>query len=362
MSQVELTCEKCNGKIEFKPGAEELVCPFCGHTQPLPETDETVEEQDFFEALSKAEDSGEMEEISEVKCATCGAEMSLDANVTDDLCPYCGVAISVAPTSRKLLKPQSLLPFKVPSDEAMQAFKDWILSRWFAPNDLKHYCDHAKALQGMYVPFWTYDARTTTIYTGQRGEYYYVTQTYTTTVNGKTVTRTRRVRRTRWYPASGTVCNSFDDILVLASKNLDKKRADALEPWDLENLQPHSEQYLMGFRTEAYQVDLEEGFAEARGRMIDPIRQAIRRDIGGDTQRIHSMTTHYDDITFKHILLPVWLSAYRYQEKVYQFMINARTGEVQGERPWSWIKITLAALGAAAVIGGIVTTIVMMRG
>ena len=31
---------------------------------------------------------------------------------------------------------------------------------------------------------------------------------------------------------------------------------------------------------------------------------------------------------FKHILLPLWLSAYHYRDQSYRFMVNARTGEV----------------------------------
>jgi small neutral amino acid transporter SnatA (MarC family) len=30
--------------------------------------------------------------------------------------------------------------------------------------------------------------------------------------------------------------------------------------------------------------------------------------------------------------------------------VNARTGEVQGERPWSWIKIALAAIAVVVAI------------
>jgi hypothetical protein len=78
----------------------------------------------------------------------------------------------------------------------------------------------------------------------------------------------------------------------------------------------------------------------------------VRQRIGGDEQRITSMHPAFSAITFKHLLLPVWLLAYRYHEKVYQVMINAATGEVQGERPWSWVKITFAVLlGVIAAVG-----------
>jgi hypothetical protein len=50
----------------------------------------------------------------------------------------------------------------------------------------------------------------------------------------------------------------------------------------------------------------------------------------------------------------VWISAYRFKDRNFQFLVNARTGEVQGERPYSWIKITLAVLLVIAIIGTIV--------
>ena len=81
------------------------------------------------------------------------------------------------------------------------------------------------------------------------------------------------------------------------------------------------------------------------------IRVLVCRDIGGDEQRIHSVKTQHDNVTFKHILLPVWISAYRYQNQVYRFLVNARTGEVQGERPYSWVKITLLVLAILAAVG-----------
>ena len=289
------------------------------------------------------------EDIITVTCQGCGAEVTLDENITSDECPFCDANILADKHSKKAIKPKSLLSFKVPKDSAVDEFSKWVKGRWFAPNKLKHFARIGK-MNGMYMPFWTYDSRTSTSYSGMRGEYYYTTETYTTTVNGKTVTRTRQVRHTRWYPASGMVRNSFDDILILGSTSLPRKYAEKLEPWDLNNLVPYSHDFLQGFRVESYSVNLKEGFADAREKMRPTIRETVRRDIGGDTQRIHSINTHYDDVTFKHILLPVWISTYHFRQKVYRILVNARTGEVQGERPWSWVKISFAVLTLIAII------------
>jgi hypothetical protein len=196
----------------------------------------------------------------------------------------------------------------------------------------------------MYIPYWTYDCKTYSRYTGERGDNYTVNETYTTTENGQQVTRTRQVTKIRWRHTSGSVRNTFDDVLVIASHSLPRSHTQELEPWDIKSLVPFNEKYLSGFRTETYQLDVRAGFEEAKQLMDNTIRTTICRDIGGDHQRIHSVDTTYSNITFKHILLPIWLSAYRYNNKVYRFMVNGRTGEVQGERPYSWIKITLAIL------------------
>src|SRR5206468_1731582 len=108
----------------------------------------------------------------------------------------------------------------------------------------------------------------------------------------------------------GVVSNQFDDILVMATANLPQKHLDALEPWDLQNLLPYKDEYLSGFVSQSYQVTLADGFNVARQIMDGTIRQSIEADIGGDHQQISTVDTRYNDITFKHILLPVWLSAY----------------------------------------------------
>src|SRR5207247_10548566 len=104
------------------------------------------------------------------------------------------------------------------------------------------------------------------------------------------------------------------------------------------------DEYLSGFRTDSYQIGLEQGFATARGMMWPRIVSTIESDIGGDEQRINRKDTRYRDITFKHVLFPVWISAYRYKAKIYRLLINARTGETQGDRPYSVIKYVLLAL------------------
>jgi hypothetical protein len=194
----------------------------------------------------------------------------------------------------------------------------------------------------VYLPFWTFDTNTTTDYTGQRGEHYYVTETYyERDSQGNQVQRTRQVRHTRWYSASGTVTASFDDVLIPATLSLSPNRLAALEPWDLQELRPYDPAFLSGFKAQRYQVDLAQGFERVKQTIAPVIEQDVRNDIGGDEQRIEGLATDYSAISFKHLLLPVYAGAYRYNGKLFQIVVNGRTGEIQGDRPYSFWKIAL---------------------
>ena len=156
--------------------------------------------------------------------------------------------------------------------------------------------------------------------------------------------RTRQVRHTRWHPASGTVERWFDDLLVPATRSVPPERLAALEPWDLGELTQYEPAYLSGYKAQRYQVNLAEGFELAKQATRPAIDADVRRRIGGDEQRVSNVNTNYSAVTFKHLLLPVYVGAYRFQEKVYQVVVNGRTGEVQGERPYSVWKIALFVL------------------
>ena len=158
-----------------------------------------------------------------------------------------------------------------------------------------------------------------------------------------------RQQKVRWTPKSGRVARDFDDVLVLASQSLPKPYTDALAPWDLSELVPYTPEVLAGFRAEAYTVELDTGFVEARAYMDRVIPRDVRFDIGGDKQRVHSVDTDVSDVTFKHVLLPVWLASYRWNNKPYRVVVNGRTGQVSGERPYSIWKILFAVLIGLAI-------------
>jgi DNA-directed RNA polymerase subunit RPC12/RpoP len=346
-------CAQCGAELHYAPGTESLRCGHCGYENRITPSTARVQELDFHQVVAELTARENRQESIVNHCDACGAEYSFDPAVHADTCPFCGSAAVAGTTRHRHLQVNALLPFAIPAGQARDLFRRWLRRLWFAPGKLKRYGRDDSKLTGMYVPYWTYDAATVTAYEGMRGDYYQVPETYQTVENGQTVTRTRMVTNIRWSPAAGTVARDFDDVLVLASQTLSGYLTEALEPWDLQNVRPYQEEYLSGFRSEMYQLDPAQGFDRARQIMARTITVDVARDIGGDQQQIARLDTRYGDIRCKHILLPIWVSAFRFRNKTYRFLVNGRTGEVQGERPYSPWKII------AAVIFGVVLAAVL---
>ena len=351
-NQKDVICSNCAGKLIYNPGSEFLLCEFCGAKNIIEIRDESIEELDFEEYLRNSMNlQQDTVEIKTFDCNACGAKTSIEGNIISSECPFCGSKYVLKQEScSRIIKPKSLLPFKVTQKEAVDAFKKWLKKLWFAPPKLKKFASQSEKLNGVYIPFWTYDSDTVTDYKGKKG--IDRTETYTTT-NSKGESETQTRTTTTWYNVSGTVKIFFDDVLVVASDSLPRDKVDKLEPWDFQNLVPFEEKFLSGFRAENYKTELKEGFDIAKQKMDVKIRAAICKDIGGDRQQITWLSTQYSNITFKHMLLPIWISAYRFKNKVYRFIVNGRTGKVQGERPWCWWKIllvTLLAIGIFALL------------
>jgi len=347
-------CKACGAKLDFDPSQRSLKCPYCGHEEKIEPSRQGVQELDYQAYLSKqAGDGGAIEGRStEVKCAGCGAVVLLEDKVATDKCPFCGTHLESAGSqgAQGQIRPECILPFALTSRQAMDAFNQWIAGRWFAPGDLKALANMGQ-LSGVYIPYWTYDSMTYTHYEGQRGEDYTETEYYTETdAEGKTVQRSRQVTKTRWYYVSGEVDHFFNDVLVCASRSLPGDMIGRLQQWDLPDLEGFRPEFLSGFKTERYAVGLGEGFGVAQQMMDPQIRRMCEQDIGGDHQRLLEVKTQHVGVTFKHLLLPIWLAVYRYKDQPYRILVNARTGEVVGSRPYSWGKIALLVVAIVIVL------------
>jgi hypothetical protein len=348
-------CGGCGARVEFAPGTTALRCPYCGFTQRIEAVERQVSEHSFAELAALPRKPVGAVAPHELVCRQCGARTQ--SNELSGRCQFCAAPLVVDPAAVGQILPEAVLPFAVDHNALRGALRGWVSSRWFAPSALKKISE-AESTKGTYLPHWTFDAQTSSRYSGARGEYYYVTEHYT---DGDGKQQTRQVRRTRWYPANGVVNRFFDDVLVPGTNHVPVKRLDDLAPWPLPEALPYQPQYLAGYHALRYDIEPEAGLEEAKRRMAPVIQGDCRRDIGGDTQRVERVDTNYAEVMYKLVLLPVWIAFYLYGGKRFQVFVNGRTGEVQGERPYSAVKIALAIALAVLVAGAIITAVVLTR-
>ena len=382
-------CENCGASLRFQPGQSVLICDHCGHEQRIgggaarapsrqrsggsdgedvllrdPGTGRALQwdaghkvpdlaEVPLERGLRLDEGSDLVQSVKTLSCPNCGARIEIhsDQHATD--CPFCATPVVTDTGVARMIKPQGVLPFVLSEQQAKAALDDWLGRLWFAPSGLVAYARRGRRMTGVYSPFWTFDADSRSEYVGQRGDAYYETVYVTRTVDGRQQRVAQQVRRIRWSRARGTVARRFNDVLVLASSSLPRRFTDGLTPWDMSHLVPYRPEYLAGFEAEGYTIPLADGHSIARQEMNGVIAMDVRRDIGGDEQRVEQVRSDFSAETFKHILLPIWMAAYKYNGKSYRFTVNGQSGRVQGERPYSVWKIALAVIAAAILAAAV---------
>jgi ribosomal protein S27E len=348
-------CPGCSADMDFDPESGQMKCRFCGHTEPVPLEKGTVTPRHSLDEFLVKSDDTHLRPITDgalqVSCDGCGSMVVFQPPEVAGCCPFCGATMVTQPKAADpLIAPDGVLPAKVPKDKAQAEVRTWIQTRWFAPSALKRLAQQ-EGISGVYLPFWDYSSSTNSRYQGSRGDYYWVTESYEESDGqGGTVQRTRQVQQTRWSHAEGEVVRDFDNVLIAATRSVTESRLNALQPWDLESLCGYEPEYLAGFKAQRYQVELPGGFEKAKSVMQEAIDEDVRKDIRGNEQRVDRIDTEYSNTTFQHLLLPVWIGAYRFQGKVYQVLVNARTGEVQGERPYSFWKIAMLVVVVLLVL------------
>jgi LSD1 subclass zinc finger protein len=352
-----LTCNGCGAPLAYVPGTDTLKCSYCGTVNKIDTSkDAAVQSNDYGSFIEKRDGDNDTQTSSVVKCRNCGATVTLLPNVTADNCPFCSTPLVInANTAQQITKPDCLLPFTIKKEVAIANFKDWAKKLKFAPNALYTIAERASSqqLEGIYLPYWSYDFETISQYRGSRGTYYYRTQISKDT-NGNP--ETKQVQDTQWLTVEGVVNGRFSHILVAGSNSLPKKLTDHIGPWDFTKVRPYDQQYIAGLRAETYQIEASTTIAIAEKSVNDSIDNLIHSDIGGNKQTVDHVDTSYQNVKVLYMLLPVWLCAYKYNGKVYHMVVNANTGAISGERPYSIIKIALRTIYWIAIAWMIIET------
>ncbi|MCB9594492.1 MAG: zinc ribbon domain-containing protein [Sandaracinaceae bacterium] len=347
-------CPSCGApEMTFDAAAQAMVCPFCRHQVAVAAGSAAIAERGLEEGMASAQ-RGLGVETRSITCSTCGASVSFTGQVTSTVCDFCGSPhVLQQESNRNLIRPESLVPFQVEAAVAQEKFRGWLAGLWFRPGDLKARAAVGQ-INGVYVPYWTFDARADSRWRAEAGYHYYVDEPYTD-ANGKPATR--KVQKTNWKPADGQRSDRFDDVLVPASKGLPPGLAEQMKTFDTRRLVPYEGRYLAGWRAEEYGVDLPEGANRAAAIMNAEQERRCASDVPGDTHRNLHVDTTYAERTFKHVLLPLFIASYLYNQKTYRFLVNGQTGEVTGSAPYSTIKIVLFVLLILAILGGVIGAI-----
>lgn len=331
-----LPCPSCGSELSYSAEHKKITCNYCGYQEEIDRSNDKIVEQSLAKAASKIKLHNPEETGKKVfDCGNCGSRFMVESDALKINCGFCGSNnLNLEAYDHQYIKPIGIVPFYISRAEAEKLFAKWIKQGWFHPSKLKRLAA-IDNLHGIYIPFWTYDAQTDSNWSGEAGYYYY--ETRRVRVNGKM--QNQQVRKTRWRHHAGCLSHFFDDVLVVASHNLKQKEIQPIMPFRLKELVNYDPRLMVNWEAELYDLEVDKGYQIAEQIMDSRIRQMCSAQLGGDTQRNLRIAGTKHSQTFKHIVLPLWICSYVYQNKVYRFFINGQTGKVRGQKPISWVKI-----------------------
>ncbi len=368
-------CPNCGSSMEFDGESGKLVCDNCGTQLTVEEYavrrsggDEgedreaaarAAEEEKAFESHSLGEDSytraeqtaGETIQVQIFRCPSCGAELMTDEHTVATICSYCGNPGLILDRVSGVQSPKAVLPFRITKEQAVERFLKWTRNGLLTPSDFTSK-NTLEKITGMYVPYWLYDyrinvdmkARATRSHVTRRGDMEY---TYTD-----------------HYQVYRSVDTEFEKIPVDASKRMDDKVMESLEPYDYQDLKEFEMGYLSGYVADKYDAGSEELQDRAKARAREAAIGVTRSTIGGyHTVQVMDQRVHIQEKQVDYVMMPVWVLNYRYQEKDYSFMLNGQTGKLHGKLPISkgkmakWFGIisgvSFAAIMVISLVGGL---------
>ena len=326
-------CEKCGSPVE----ALDRFCPGCGAEQ----------------AVAAAVEVGPPKYF---RCKNCGAEVAVDPNQRSYVCPFCDstYVMEFTPEQTGRQAPEFVIGFAVTPQQAQEKYRQWLESNsWFRPGDLKT-AQVADKLKGVYLPFWSFSMLAESRWTAEVGEHWQRTETYTTTENGKTVTKTRTVTETEWWGLSGGHHDYYSGYLVSGSRGLPQKQAERIKPFHLPALKRYAPSYLAGWLCEEYSVARDDALRVCQEEFFRREQQRCADHLPGDTHRNVQVQTNFSNVNSDLILAPIYLLSYRYRDKLYRFLLNGQTGKAAGEKPLSAWRIALTVAAGVAIIAALV--------
>jgi predicted RNA-binding Zn-ribbon protein involved in translation (DUF1610 family) len=341
-------CRHCGGTIAYSAAERQLTCPYCGGAQEVAaeEIGRTAAEFEFtLETMERAR-YGWGAARREVVCESCGAAVAVAPDVLTDTCAFCGSnRVLARDVSGNNLRPTALVPFAVDKERCQALVAGWLGQGWMHPPELRS-VRVLRELAGIYLPFWTFDARIGAHWKAEVG----TERTKRYYENGEWKTRTV----IDWDWRSGRVRVPIKDHLVAGTVHVSQVILRKVLPFDLRKLVEYDPGYLAGWQAKAYDVQLQDAWTTARAEMRGRAKGACYNDTGSSHVRNFQMTADFADELWRYILLPVYLASYKFEGQKFQVMVNGQTGEVVGQKPVAWLRVWLviaAILSPGACLG-----------
>ena len=354
----EYKCPNCGGAVKFNSSTQNMKCPYCDaefefaaleeyqKQLALPETDR----YDWGKQIDEVQGSGaktwqdpEQDSLSTGSCPSCGAELMGDKNTIAMVCPCCGNSQIVSRRLTGILKPNNLIPFHLEKKSAVEALKKFYQGKRLLPNFFKE-DNHVNGIQGVYVPFWLFDAQT------QAHMRFKAIKTKAwSDANYNYV-------KTDYYSVVRNGSMAFEKVPVDGSEKMDDNYMDAIEPFDYAKLKDFQSAFLSGYLAEKYDVDAEKSMERAGKRMKASVETEFAKSVTGySSVQVESSTIDVKGGKINYSLFPVWILNTKYNKENYQFIMNGESGRLVGKLPCDPGKMWKYRLLFTGIIGAVLT-------
>ena len=327
MALQEYKCPNCGGAIQFDPGTQEMVCPFCDSkmnidavmTMDLSQEQESESIDWGYEGNSWQDD--EQQGMVVYSCQFCAGEIVGDETLGATSCPFCGNPVVMTSKFSGTLRPDIVIPFKLGKDVALKSLQKHYMKKILLPKVFKDK-NHMDEVKGVYVPFWLFDADA-----DAHIEYL--------------ATKVRRwsdsnydYKETSTFQVIREGSIGFNQVPVDGSIAMDDALMESIEPFSMKEAVDFKTAYLAGYFANKYDVNAEESASRANERIKNSTESMFATTVKGySSVKPQRSAINLINGGVHYALLPVWLLHTSWNGQNFVFAMNGQTGKFVGDLP-----------------------------